>query len=145
MFTLEAQEVVAAPLEPLFDFFADIRNEKHWNPDTREVELITAEPLGEGAVFTERVRGAGRLTVTLTHYDRPRRLDVVAESPRMVMGLRFAFAPAGDRTSLVARADVHCCGAMRLAEPLLRPAMARAFRRRHGQVAAGFAASRGTL
>jgi hypothetical protein len=144
MFTVEESGRIAGQRVEVFDYFSDLRNEQRWNPDVRTVRLTTPEPIREGSVFTEKVRGVGAMEVRHTLFDRPYRLDLIADSRRMTVRFRFDFADLGRETGFRAHAEVEPWGAMGLIEPVLRPVFVRTFRRRPAQIAKGLAASRST-
>jgi hypothetical protein len=63
--------VKQAPGE-VFAFCSDLRNELRWNPDAQSVVLLTGEPIGVGARYRARWRGAPEAIVELVAYDPPR-------------------------------------------------------------------------
>lgn len=89
---LYGQIRIARPVEVVFDFIADSRNEPRYNPDMRTVTLLTGEPIGPGTRFQAHMGRSGlQLLVTLTGFDRPHRLDSTTTSTLMdtTGGLRF--------------------------------------------------------
>ena len=91
---------IARPVEAVFAFVADLRNERRWQPEITEVRVTSAGPVGPGSTFIEVRRTLGvELTWTF---------DVVAFEPLRCIGIRstsgrlpyagrrwFAAAPGG--------------------------------------------------
>jgi uncharacterized protein YndB with AHSA1/START domain len=51
---------IAAPAEQVFDYVTDVRREPEWNPQLREPEKLTPEPVGAGTRYRVRFgRGNG--------------------------------------------------------------------------------------
>jgi uncharacterized membrane protein len=48
MAKIEGQILIGRPVEEVFDFVADSRNEPQYNPAMTSVELLTALPVGRG-------------------------------------------------------------------------------------------------
>ena len=48
MVRIEGEIVINRPMEEVFDFVADERNEPRYNPHMRRAELITKGPVGVG-------------------------------------------------------------------------------------------------
>jgi uncharacterized protein YndB with AHSA1/START domain len=92
--------VINRPVEEVFDFVADERNEPRYNPRIRRAEKLSPGPIGRGTRFRAEA-GTLRRTVGIameyTAYEPPRRL---ASSIRMSSGdirgtLRFDPVPGG--------------------------------------------------
>lgn len=92
--------VINRPVEEVFDFVADERNEPRYNPRIRRAEKLSPGPIGRGTRFRAEA-GTLRRTVGIameyTAYEPPRRL---ASSIRMssadIRGtLRFDPVPGG--------------------------------------------------
>src|SRR4051812_21376909 len=54
---VEREIIIRCPVETVFDFVADGRNEPRYNPDSIRSEQLTAGKIGRGAQF----RGTGRM------------------------------------------------------------------------------------
>jgi hypothetical protein len=144
MFTIDGGGHLRQPPEVVFDFLADLRNENEWNPDVKNVRLVTGEPIGAGTAFEETVRGAGTMLIRHTGFERPRRLTLVCESPRIDMGFGFDFAAAEDGgTDFTVQAEVRPKGAVRIFEPLLAMAFRSSMKKRPAQMQAALDRRRG--
>ena len=60
MVPIEGEIVIKRPLEEVFDFVADERNEPRYNPQMRRVELVTPGPIGLGTRFRVEMTRMGR-------------------------------------------------------------------------------------
>jgi hypothetical protein len=69
--------LIERPVEEVFDFVADQRNEPAYNPRMLQSEKITEGPIGVGTRFRATARSGGRaaeMLIEVTEFDRPRRL-----------------------------------------------------------------------
>jgi hypothetical protein len=83
------------PVEDVFDFLADLRNEKLWNPRVRQLTLATPGPIAAGSVFRGEYQGLGTLVTTLTEYDRPNRIGFRSEGQRAHLEGVFTIGKTG--------------------------------------------------
>ena len=113
------QCVAAREPEEVFDFLADLRNERSWNPRVVAIDKTSSGPIGQGTTFRGRYRGLGPLETELTEYDRPRRLAFRSRGPRMAITGAFSLRRAGDGTEVELTAVFEPQGLLRLLSPLL--------------------------
>ena len=124
---------VDRPVEEAFDFVADLENEPTFNPDASNVVRTTDGPIGLGTTYEEDVRPLGHFVVRIHEYDRPRLLGFDARNPRAEIRVLFHFRPRdGSTTDISAEIEMRPKGALRLAEPLLRPMLRRMYERKRG-------------
>ena len=102
MARIDGEIVINRPLEEVFDFVADERNEPCYNPRLRHVEQISDGPIGAGTRFRAETRMLGRTVPMLIEfkiYERPRRLGSTTHLSTMdIQGaLTFDPIPAGTR------------------------------------------------
>ena len=74
MTKIVGRTVFSRPVEDLFDFLADPRNEPLYNPLILSAEKITAGPIGVGTRFVQRAKSLGRVgsvNVEVVSYIRP--------------------------------------------------------------------------
>jgi hypothetical protein len=74
MVRIEGEIVIKRPVEEVFDFVADERNEPRYNPYMRRAELISTGPIGLGTRFRAEMSRMGRATEMITEftgYERP--------------------------------------------------------------------------
>jgi Polyketide cyclase / dehydrase and lipid transport len=81
MVRIDGEIVIGRPVDEVFDFVADERNEPSYNHQMTAVELVTEEPIGPGSRFQAELRMGGRpidLTVEFTRFERPRVLGSIS-------------------------------------------------------------------
>src|SRR5512132_632981 len=102
MARIEGAIMIHRPVEEVFDFVADERNEPRYNPRMVRAEMLTPEPVGLGSRFRAEMRTWPRpvvMSVEFTGYDRPRRLASTTRLSTMdIQGtLTFDPVPVGTR------------------------------------------------
>jgi hypothetical protein len=102
MARIEGEIMIHRPVEEVFDFVADERNEPRYNPRMVRAEMLTPEPVGLGSRFRAEMRTWPRpvvMNVEFTGYDRPRRLASTTRLSTMdIQGtLTFDPVPVGTR------------------------------------------------
>lgn len=116
------------PPEAVFDYVADERNEPTYNPRMLSAELVTVGPIGTGSRFRATMGPAARpreMTVELTGFQRPERLDSVTSTAGMRIegGVRFERQGRGTRMSWSWR--LHPSGPLRVLGPVVAAVGAR--------------------
>jgi len=100
---VEGQLIIHRPVDEVFDFVADERNEPRYNPQMRRVEQISAGPIGVGATFHAESTSRGRpveMTITCTDYERPRRLTSSTHLSTMDIQGTLTFDPVPEGTRM---------------------------------------------
>jgi hypothetical protein len=122
--------LIGRPVEEVFDFVADSRNEPSFNPAMAGVELLTPLPIGRGTRFRARMGRAGtQMLVELTEFDRPHRLGSRTTSSMMQTSGALTFAADGDGTIMSWDWQVRPKGWMRMLGSLFGPLGGRMERR----------------
>jgi carbon monoxide dehydrogenase subunit G len=130
MARVKGEMLIDRPVEDVFDFAADTRNEPQFNPAMTGVELLTPLPIGRGTRFRARMGRAGmQMLVELTEFDRPYRLGSCTTSSMMQTSGALTFAGVGDGTVMNWDWQVHPKGWMRILGPLVAPLGGRMERR----------------
>lgn len=122
MVTIRGEERIRCPVEVVFDCVADSRNEPSYNTSMTSCELLTPEPIGKGSRFRAVMRGRMPMEVTLTAFERPRRLGSRTTSPQMETSGTITFSPDGAATTMRWDWQVRSKGWLRLLGPLFGPA-----------------------
>ncbi|GAB3767359.1 carbon monoxide dehydrogenase subunit G [Nocardioides ginsengisegetis] len=68
---------IARPVEDVFDFVADQRNEPAYNPRMTASTMLTNDPIGVGTRFAATMLSRGKplhVMIEVTGFDRPRRV-----------------------------------------------------------------------
>ena len=118
---VEGEIVIHRPVEEVFDFVADERNEPRYNPRMLHVEQTSARPVGLGARFSAEMRSTVRtvrMTIENTGYERPRRLAVRTHLSNTDIEGNLRFEPLADGTRMRWRWDLEPRRVLRLMTPL---------------------------
>lgn len=121
---------IDCPPTMAFDLMADVRNLTRWNEGATRAELLTDEPIAQGARFATVNRGQ-QMESTVTRFDRPGRLDFDVTSRFMDVASTFTFTPSGSGTTLVIEFEPQPKGVMKVLFPLLSPVIRRDLRTQH--------------
>ncbi|MDX6644342.1 MAG: hypothetical protein QOK40_69 [Miltoncostaeaceae bacterium] len=128
------------PVERVFDFLADVRNERRWNPDARSIEKLDAGPVGPGSTFRGEFTGIGAMTIRVTGYERPRRLAISGEASRLAMDATYELSGDHRATSVTMEAQVRPRGLLRAMGPVVEAVTRRQLEERPEQLRRALAA-----
>ena len=122
MAQIEGEIQIGRPVEEVFDFVADSRNEPSFNPAMAGVKLLTPLPIGVGTRFRARMGRAGMvMLVELTEFDRPHRLGSRTTSSMMETSGALTFTADTDGTVMSWDWQVRPKGWLRPLGPLAGP------------------------
>jgi hypothetical protein len=121
----EMQCAVNRPVEEVFDFLADIRNEVAWNPRVVRIDKTSDGPIGAGTTFHGLYKGIGPLRTELVEYERPGRLSFRSRGPRMQIAGTFVLSAVQGESNVVLEADLESQGPFRFIAPLMAPLIKR--------------------
>jgi uncharacterized protein YndB with AHSA1/START domain len=65
--------LINRPIEEVFDFAVDSRNEFRWNPKVRAMTKVTDGPIGLGTRMAAKWTMSGHIEMECTEYERPYR------------------------------------------------------------------------
>jgi uncharacterized protein YndB with AHSA1/START domain len=120
---VEGNIVIDRPLEEVFDFVADERNEPRYNSQMTRAEKISPGPIGVGTQFHSVMTGLGGtadMTIEFTVFERPKRIAETTHLSNMdIRGeLLFERVPRGTRMTWTW--DIQPRGLLMLMGPLIR-------------------------
>jgi uncharacterized protein YndB with AHSA1/START domain len=125
---IDGEIVINRPVEEVFDFEADERNEPRYNPRMLRVEKLSPGPVGLGSRFRAEMRTRPRpmeMTTEFTGYERPRRLASTTRMSRMDIRGTLSFDPVPGGTRMRWSWELEPHGLLKLMTPLASPIGAR--------------------
>lgn len=122
MASIHGEILIGRPVQEVFDFVADERNEPKYNPRMLRVEKVTDGAIGKGTQFRATTKSMGRPLTTLletTEYRRPTRLtNTTSLFSAEIRGV-LTFEPDNGGTLLRWSWDVKPRGALRFFSPVI--------------------------
>jgi uncharacterized protein YndB with AHSA1/START domain len=136
MVKIQGSTVIARPVEDVFDFVADERNEPKYNPHMLRAEKVTPGRIATGTRWLATIESRGRpldMKIEVTDYTRPVRLaSTTSMSTAEIRGVvTFEPDPAGTRMRW--SWELQPKGVFKL----MGPVMARLGRRQEAEIWAG--------
>lgn len=122
MARVQGQILIQRPVEEVFDFVADERNEPRYNPQMRRAEQTSAGPIGVGTTFQAESTSQGRpvlMTIAFTEYQRPLRLASATHLSNMDIQGTLTFDPVPEGTQMRWFWKLEPRGALKLLTPLV--------------------------
>jgi hypothetical protein len=119
---ITGQIVIHRPIDEVFDFVADERNEPRYNPQMIAAEQLTDGPVGPGTRFHAALRTRGRPTdmiIELVDYQRPVRLRSRTVLSSMDIDGSLQFDPVPEGTRMTWNWTVKPQGPLRFLTPLV--------------------------
>jgi len=119
---IEGEILIDRPVEAVFDFVADQRNEPLYNPRMVRVAKVSDGPVGKGTVFRSAARSMGRtaeMRIEMIGYDKPGLLVSASTMPEADITGRLTFEPAPAGTRMRWSWQVRPKGAFWLLTPLI--------------------------
>ena len=101
MTEIRCATTVQASQAATFDTFCDFARAAEMIPAIQRIEMLTPGPVGVGTRFRETRRMYGKEAteqMTVTVFDRPRHLELAADSHGTDYRARYAFKPEGSST-----------------------------------------------
>jgi uncharacterized protein YndB with AHSA1/START domain len=119
MIEARAEIDIHAPVERVFDYVADARNEPQWLPGAKEVTKVTPGELARGTRFQGAYARAGRVDLEIVAFERPSRVTLRGRSRIVRFDDAIELAAVDGGTRLSARMTAEPQGLMRLMAPLM--------------------------
>jgi hypothetical protein len=121
MAKFEGEILITRPVDVVFDYAADQRNELDYNPRMVSSEKLTAGPVGRGTVFRAAVATLGRasaMCIECTEYHRPALLSSVTTMRQAEFRVTLTFDPVPAGTRMRWSEQVRLKGSLRPLAPL---------------------------
>lgn len=119
MLEIHGGTTIAQPIETVFDYIADMRNEPKWLRGADDVRLVSGEPVAGGSQFSGTYARAGQVSCTLSEYDRPHRLVMHGEAKGMSFDDAITLTPMDGGTQLSAVMRARPKGLFKLVAPMI--------------------------
>jgi Polyketide cyclase / dehydrase and lipid transport len=122
MARIDGEIVIGRPVDVVFDYVADQRNEPQYNPQMVRAEKITAGPVGKGTRFRSAVTSMGRtaeMLIECTGYDRPARFATTTTMRQADISYTLTFEPDAAGTRMRWSGQVRPEGPLRLLGPVI--------------------------
>jgi uncharacterized protein YndB with AHSA1/START domain len=119
---IEGDIVIKRPVDEVFDFVADERNEPRYNPRMLRAEKVSDGPIGVGTQFraeTATRRGSAEMAIEITRYERPSRLESSTRLSNMDIAGALTFDPVPGGTRMQWVWDVRPRGVLKLMGPII--------------------------
>ena len=119
---VQGEIVINRPIDEVFDFVADERNEPKYNPQMTLAEMVTPGPIGVGSKFHSVMTGAraADMTIEYTEFDRPRRLGSTTHMSAMDINGTLLVESQGQSTKMKWLWDIEPRGFIKLLGPIVR-------------------------
>ena len=120
--SIEGEIVIRRPIEEVFDFVADERNEPAFNPRMLRAEKVTEGPIGTGTRFLATMTPMGRkldMTIEFTAYERPTRLATSSSMSSADTRAALTFEPHPEGTRMRWSWDAEARGLSKRLTPLI--------------------------
>jgi carbon monoxide dehydrogenase subunit G len=122
MAKISGEILINRPVEQVFDYVADQRNEPNYNPRMQHSEKITDGPITVGTRFGATARSGRRaveMLIEVTEYQRPTRLGSRTTMSSVDVTGGLTFEPVAGATRMSWSWDVNPRGLLRLLSPLV--------------------------
>jgi uncharacterized protein YndB with AHSA1/START domain len=114
---------IGAPIERVFDYVSDARNEPDWLPGAKAVDKVTPGDIGQGTRFEGTYARAGRVSIEIVAFERPATVTLRGRSRIVHFDDVIELTETDGRTRLTARMSAQPQGLMRLMSPLMARTM----------------------
>ena len=108
---IERTVLIARPLEEVWGYVADLRNDAQWCHKVLSVEQVTGDGPGGNAGYVVvhrpvRLKQPKQLTVTVVEFEPPHRMRLREEDDDAVFDVVYELQSAGDVTELTQRDQI---------------------------------------
>ena len=118
---------IARPIDEVFDYVVDARNEPKWLPGAKDVEKTTPGDVGLGTRFDGTYARAGKVTLELVEYEPPHRFTFRARAQVVHFDDAVELSERDGKTHVEARMLAEPQVVMRFAPFLMAPTLKRSF------------------
>jgi hypothetical protein len=122
MVEVAGEVLIRRPVNDVFNFVADQRNEPQYNPDMKKSEKLTEGPIGVGTTFRAQMLSGRRavwMTVEFTQFEPPNLIAENVQMSSMDLSGSIRFDQRPDGTLMKWSWDLKPRGLMALMSPLV--------------------------
>jgi len=127
MIAAQAEVQIDRPVEEVFDFLADARNEPRWLPGATGVVKISDGPIGLDTRFQGEYARIGTVRLDVIAFERPRQVTFRGQARTMAFDDAIALSPGPAGIILRAAMEAHPRGIMKVLSPLVGRVMRQQF------------------
>ena len=129
MIRMHLSQDINRPVETVFDYFSDCRNETQWNPFVKTIDKIGDGPIGLDARFRGDYPGVGSAEFAISVYEFPHRVGFQGAFPPMAFEMLATCRtlPGGQGTHFDFVGEFQPRGIFKLLSPLMAIKMRRDF------------------
>jgi uncharacterized protein YndB with AHSA1/START domain len=114
---------IARPMDQVFSYVSDVRNDPEWHTDILEVRPAQEGSVGTGTVFNIKFKpfmGQSEGSVTVSEYDPPRRVVLKGQMGKMAPTVSYTLEAEGSGTRFTRGVEMDPPGIMRVMAPLMK-------------------------
>ena len=112
-------QVIARPVEDVFNAVIDAGNYASWNPTIKASRRLDAGELGDGSRFEWQLKGFGKVVQEFQEFKRNERVRIVPQLKTLSGGHRFLFTAQGGSTRVDHELEMVPKGLFRLFAPMV--------------------------
>jgi len=112
-------QVIARPVDDVFDTVIDAGNYASWNPTITASRRMDEGEIGDGSRFEWKLRGFGTVIQQFEEFRRNERVRIVPQLRSLAGGHRFLFTAEGERTRVDHELEMIPRGVFRLFTPII--------------------------
>ena len=128
MIEISSSAVIQRPVDGVFSYVTDVRNDPTWHTDILEVRPASEGAVGTGSRYEVTFKpfmGQSQGSITVTDYVPYRRAQLQGSMGPMKPQISYSFEPAEGGTRFTRRVQLEPSGLMRLLSPLMRGMMSK--------------------
>jgi uncharacterized protein YndB with AHSA1/START domain len=119
MALIRRTQVIARPVEDVFNTVIDAGNYASWNPTIKASRRLDDGEIGDGSRFEWRLKGFGKVVQEFQEFTRNERVRIVPQLKTLSGGHRFLFTAQGESTRVDHELEMVPKGLFRLFAPMV--------------------------
>jgi uncharacterized protein YndB with AHSA1/START domain len=119
MALIRRTQVIARPVEDVFNTVVDAGNYAAWNPTIKASRRLDEGELGDGSQFEWQLKGFGKVVQEFQEFRRNERVRIVPQLKTLSGGHRFLFTAQRESTRLDHELEMVPKGLFRLFAPMV--------------------------